>query len=472
MRPSRPLSAQVAGVGKWGRCNWTRDRDLTGLFIAWGLWAALTVALLLYVRQYSRNVPYMDDFELIPVMTGSEPVSLQWAWAQHNEHRPMISRLIMAGLTRFVANDFRAPRYANVVLLSAMAAAMLVLARTLRGSTRLVDAILPLAILNVAQAECLMIGFAMNLILTSLLAIAMIAAVSLADRLDGRAMALLFGLMLILLPLTGGGGLALVPPLALWLAGYVGWGWWSEKRPGITSRAIGLALLMACSAIVGLYLLGYVRPPHHPRPPSATVVAFSIVRYLSLAVYPRITSYWWPAGLIVAVLMIATLRLLAIASLHSPGERTRAFGLVSIILSMLSVACTVGYSRAGLGLDRILASRYVTLTIPLLCVVYIVWLTYGKTRARALVHVGLLVLICATLPEAYRTSRAYGRSVRVAEERVERGLKQRVATEQLLAWTCPAIYPEPRVVRKYFIMLRHARIGAFAYYEDDRSRRF
>jgi hypothetical protein len=410
----------------------------------------------------------MDEFAMVRVMTGSEPVSLQWAWAQHNEHRPMISRLIMAGLARFVANDFRAPRYANVVLLSAMSAAMLMLARRLRGSARVTDVVLPLAILNVAQAESLMVGFAMNLISTSLLAIALIVLVSLAHRLDGRAMALIFGLVLVLLPLSGGSGLAMVPPLASWLAGYVGWGWWSGKRPEVTTRAIGLGLLVACSAIVGLYFVGYFRPPHHPLPPSATVVAFSIVRYLSLAVYPRITSYWWPAGLIVVALMIAALGLLAIASFRSPGERPRALGLVAIILSMLSVACTVAYSRAGWGLDAMLASRYVTLTIPLLCVLYVVWLTYGKTRTHALIHVGLMVLICASLPETYRTSRTYGWSVRIAQQRVERGLRLRVPTEQLMTRACPAIFPEPKLARTCFKMLKQARMGAFADYEEDR----
>ena len=49
----------------------------------------------------------MDDFMLVSVMSGHEPVSLRWAWTQHNEHRPVISRLILAGLYRFIAKDFR-----------------------------------------------------------------------------------------------------------------------------------------------------------------------------------------------------------------------------------------------------------------------------------------------------------------------------------------------------------------------------
>lgn len=111
----------------------SRIRDRIGLGVAWGVWLVLTAALFLYVRQYSRNIPYMDDFAMVPVMTGSQPFSLSWAWSQHNEHRPLISRLILAGLSRYVANDFRMARYANVALLSMMAASMLLVTRKLRG---------------------------------------------------------------------------------------------------------------------------------------------------------------------------------------------------------------------------------------------------------------------------------------------------------------------------------------------------
>ena len=62
---------------------------------------------------HTRNIPLTDDFAPVPMMTGHEPVSLRWAWSQHNEHRPVLSRLILAGLSRYVKNDFRAGRYFN-----------------------------------------------------------------------------------------------------------------------------------------------------------------------------------------------------------------------------------------------------------------------------------------------------------------------------------------------------------------------
>jgi hypothetical protein len=140
--------------------------DQAGPVIVWSVWVGMTVAAILFIRHHTRNIPYWDDFHLAPMMTGHEPVSLEWAWTQYNEHRPVISRLILAGLSRFVSNDFRTPKYVNLGLLSIAAASMLLLARRLRGSTAIADAVLPLSMLNLAQAESLIIGFAKNLILT------------------------------------------------------------------------------------------------------------------------------------------------------------------------------------------------------------------------------------------------------------------------------------------------------------------
>ena len=110
----------------WGRI---------GQILPWTVWAVMTFAMILYVRQYTRNVPYMDDMALVGIMTGNQPVNLDWLWSQHNEHRPVISRLILAGLTRFVQNDFRTGLYFNAAMLSVSAAMMLLLVRRVRGST-------------------------------------------------------------------------------------------------------------------------------------------------------------------------------------------------------------------------------------------------------------------------------------------------------------------------------------------------
>ena len=99
----------------------------------WSVWSLSAGAALWLVANYGRNLPFWDDWEMVPALTGAQPVTPAWLWSQHNEHRPMLPRLIMAGLFRAVRADFRLPRYVNAGLLSAMAAAMLLVARRIRG---------------------------------------------------------------------------------------------------------------------------------------------------------------------------------------------------------------------------------------------------------------------------------------------------------------------------------------------------
>jgi hypothetical protein len=420
-----------------------------------------TAATIVLIHQNARNVPYIDDFSLVPVMTGHQPVSLDWLWSQSNEHRPVISRLILIGLYRFIATDFRAGMYVNVAFLSAAAASMLLMARRVRGHTSLSDAVLPLSILNIGQAETLLISFALNLVLSAWISFELIAAVGLT----GSRLALKLGLCLVLLPLCGGSGLVMLPPLVVWLGSHVAWGCGSGRDPGGMARAIGLGMLMACSAVVALYLSGYVRPAGIPASPSLTAAALATVRYLSLLFF--IPGYWWPTGLGVALLSMVTLIRLAVVWRREPGERSRASGLIAVILSMLGLAAAVGLSRSGLGPVSGLASRYITIAAPLLGALYIAWLMYGSPSARRVVHIGLLVLVCLAIPANAEIGRLIGKERRAALDQVEQGLKARMPASRLMSRVCPALLQDPDQARECFRMLKSARVGDFKYFVDD-----
>lgn len=455
-------------VLRLGHPLWARAQDLAGPVLAWAVWGAMTAATILFIQQYARNIPYMDDFMLVSVMSGHEPVSLRWTWAQHNEHRPVISRLILAGLHRFIDKDFRVGMYFNVGLLSAAAVSMLLLARKLRGYTSVTDAVLPLSILNLGQAENLLISFSLNLILTAWISVELISLASLAGRRSGWRLALRFGLFLVLLPLCGGSGLVMLPPLVLWLAGYVAWGWWSGREPGGAARAIGLWFLMACSAVVALYLSGYSKPPYMPAAPSLAAAASTTLEYLSLVVCPNVPGYWRPAGLTVVLLIAATLLRLAVVGLRAPGERPRAVGLIAVILSMLSAAAAVGLSRSGLGPGFGLTGRYIPISAPLLSALYVAWLAYGPAPARWVVHAGLLALVCLAVPANTEFGLRCGDYKRSVYLQVERGLEAGVPASQLMSQAGPLFPWKPKYVYECFKMLKAARIGKFKYFVDDR----
>ncbi len=373
------------------RFNGGRARTQLSAILVWTVWAGATLSTISYIGNYARNIPFFDDFTMVPVMTRHEPLSYQWASAQYNEHRNVIPRLVQVGLLRAIP-DFRAGLYLNAGLLSAAAAAAIVLARRLRGWTSAVDVVLPLSILTLGQCECLLVGFALNLVMTSTLTWTIIVIIGLSPGRPGWWTCLCMGGSIVLLPLCGGSGMAMLPPLALWLAGYVACGWWSGRDPGLSARAIGLVLLTMTAGVVMWYLNGYVRPPHIPPAPSASAAWSTTLEVCSLVFFPMRWGYWRAAGLAVVVMSVATMFLLGVVAWRTPEQRARAIGLITVLISMLGIAVAVGYSRSGLGPGSGRFGRYITIEMPLLGVVYFAWLIYGKTMSRRLVHVGLLAL--------------------------------------------------------------------------------
>src|SRR4051794_23385015 len=127
--------------------------------VAWGAWAAMLAAALLFVGRYASNVPSWDDWDMIPTLTRNQPVTWEWLWSQHNEHRVPLPRLIFLGLDRLTLTDMRVTMYFDVLLMAALAAAMIVVATRLRGRSSAVDAFFPLALLNCGQAANLLWGW-------------------------------------------------------------------------------------------------------------------------------------------------------------------------------------------------------------------------------------------------------------------------------------------------------------------------
>ena len=65
---------------------------------------------------------------------------------------------------------------------------------------------------------------------------------------------------------------------------------------------------------------------------------------------------------------------------------------------MLATAIAIGLSRSGFGPGTALASRYITLTAPLLGALYIAWLAYGYRPTRVAVHTSLFAIVCLAAP--------------------------------------------------------------------------
>src|SRR5439155_19383440 len=78
------------------------------------VWAALVVAAVGYVIHFGSNVPFWDDWNMVDVITGAQPATLQWLWSPYGGHRLPLPRLILFGLYKLSGADFRVGMYFNV----------------------------------------------------------------------------------------------------------------------------------------------------------------------------------------------------------------------------------------------------------------------------------------------------------------------------------------------------------------------
>jgi hypothetical protein len=139
-KPVRPTG--VAAIG-------TR---LAALFV-WSVWGLTAPAALVLVWNYTPvAVPQGDEWYYVQELTGERPVTLDWLWTQHAEHRIPLAKLIWVGVLRLTNYDFRVGTALVVLALATTAFAMICTARSLRGRTSLSDAFFPLALLSLGQS--------------------------------------------------------------------------------------------------------------------------------------------------------------------------------------------------------------------------------------------------------------------------------------------------------------------------------
>lgn len=320
-------------------------------------WAALTLAAVGFVLTFGRDFPWADEWEFVPALFNREPVG-PWLWAQHNEHRLPLPRAIYWFLFQ-LTGDFRAGMLLQVALLSAASLRLVRVARRERGRAAWADALFPALLLNWGHAENLLMGYQLCFALVAVLAVELFLAARGGHF--KRVLPLTF-----LLALCGGAGLVFVPVVAAWRVA-VG-----------PARERWLWLLPA--AYLGVYFVGYERPPHHPPPADPLLAAVVAGQVLAMSVGYAAAAVWPAVALALVALGVATLR-----HARTTGERV-------VVAAGGAVAVAVGVGRSGFGdFEMGLWSRYGLLTAPLVVMAYFV--LADRPRVRQLLAAAVLGLL-------------------------------------------------------------------------------
>jgi hypothetical protein len=421
------------------------------------VWGVLTASDLYWVSQYSINLPLVDEWVMVPVLTGHEPVSLSWIWSQHNEHRLPLTRLLLLGVYRIGGCDFRSGVWLNVALMSVLAALMILAARRLRGRTLLADAFFPLALLEWGQAENFLWTWQLVFMVPAFVAgVALFLVVTKGPNYKVGAGAA-YGVSVLSLALCGAIGLVMVPPLLLWLAwlGVRAWRSEGQRASGLVFLGLGAAALL----VLGVYFVGFERPRGLPTPSLAESPA-AVVQFLSLG-FGLIRTDWWEHWAIATALLLgAGVWLLGRTIWSSPGERSRSLGLLCFLGAIGCMALAVGWGRAG----HALAARYSTLAAPVLCALYFVAQLYADPPMRRVVQYTLLVLTAGMLWRNTTLGLEYARGLRAKADGFEAdlrsGLPPMVLADRYSRYPF-GLYPSRSDLAQFMKWLRKAGIGPF-----------
>lgn len=385
---------------------WGSESGAWSQRFTWTVWAIATALALVATAVYGRWLPWSDDFDVVPVVTGDRPLSLAWLWEQHNEHRIPLVKLLFIGMGRLSGCDYRWTLAANVLLLSATAAALIITARRLRGFGSWTDAVFPAVILHLGQGAFVW-AFHSQFLLTTVLGGLFVAIALAAPRASvWRSVGMATSAML--LPLTGSSGLVVAAAATCLLAAEaIGWNATVGTRSLLARGIAAAGACMTCG--VGIAYVATLQLMH--------AKSYAGLWQTLVASLDTLSSY--PAGLVnrspigwrvaTAAAVIGTC-VMAARTLRMRGipRREPLVILLGYIAALSLVAVAVGYGRGTRDFTH-LYGHYSTLALGVPVALALVWAALPQTRsARVAQSLLCVVALIVAGDHAKRAMRTWG----------------------------------------------------------------
>jgi len=437
------------------------------LLFVWGIWAVMFLALLGYVGAFSSPLPFVDDWDFIPQLTGNTDPSFAWLWEQVAQHRHLVSKASLVGLVGASRGDFRSVVVFDALALGVVSFAAVRIAARQRGHLRYTDAFFPLLLLSWGLRNYLLLASdGVFHLLPAVFALALLLIVVRHGTTLTVSSGLLAGLLLILLELSNASGIVYAPALALWL-GASGRRLGRGTDPGAT-RA-GLLVILAASIallIVPLYFLDY-HPSDYGMATRPSLSAKLGVSLAFLAAGFGTTAWWGYVGTSVLVLLVFGCGILARAARGAPtADRSFARGLLCFVPPFSGLALAIGWGREAMGVEHGL--KYTALALPILCFVYYVW---GLSRNWIGTSVQFGLFLCAALAAGSNIADglSFGRQHRALMDAFERDLRDELSPFELIPRYKESMqyWGTHDDMARYLEQAKRAGMGSFRQLRDD-----
>jgi hypothetical protein len=384
----------------------------------------MVIAALVYIAIHGHNVPWNEDWTMVPPLVGQEPHLFGWLWAQNNEHRVPLQKAIYLILLRASGGNFRIGMFANILLLAGLSLAMILTARRLRGGqTKLADGFFPLALLHLGHSQNMSWGWQISYVISTILVGLWLLIIAREPWPLPPRVIVAVGLVVVLLPLSGANGLIFTPFVASWLiTGILAYG------HAMTARWVApfqSACVVVSITLVVVYFIGWA--PHgiseHPNPGLGPTVLAGL-KFIGMAIGPVGSHKSFCAATF--LLLASSIIPLGLGWARS-SERFRIFGFLIFAGAMAALAGALAWGRAGWGMS----TRYSLLSVPGLCAAYFAWLLYGPETLRDRVAVAFAITSLLALPFNLREVRGEQRYYAEGMDAFERDLAAGLSWQEL-----------------------------------------
>lgn len=360
------------------------------LFV-WSIFVLGCVALFYHTYYSTRVFPAGDEWFVFDSLTGEQPITLNWLWSQHNEHRIFLPRLMLKFIS-WHSNLNEKSMTAWLAALGCASAFLVVLGlRTVRGRVSYLD-IIPAATLLHWGHTNYRYTFQLALVLPAFIFLLLVFSTILSLDKFKKLGTLVAGIALVALPLSGG---CMLPAACLFAPYFVYRAWKTCFREKEKLFAFVIAFFpLATCALVILYFVDFHPIRYHTASPGLGASFLGGLGILSNAfgVFPPICIY---LGLLLLIASLVVSVGLVSKAIRDRGHRDKCIVLLLAGLSVVGLAFCIGHSRIGLSYPTMcLGTRYIVFMAPLL---FILWAGFSVIHPRRTIPSLQVFLACIVL---------------------------------------------------------------------------
>jgi hypothetical protein len=346
-----------------------------------------------------------------------------------------------------------------VLVFSGLSFAMMMAARSLRGTTRICDAFFPLLLLHWGQFENLIWGFQLNFVTSVVLEGAILLMILRCG--DGITLKL-FGVVafcLVLLGLCGTYAVVYLPPMVCWLC-YASVRKWQSGGPHARRDALLMfAFAAAPAALVVMYFQGiYARACT----PGFYASLRTGIQFISYGIGPGAKEIWPLSGLLVLIVCTIIVRQCLMVFRNHPAQRIRAAGFLLYFAGIIALATAIGLGRAFIGPIAGFEPRYMTLAAPLLLLLFLLCEVYGNAALKR--HLPRTLFIMMSLLFFVNAQKGISHSTNLWRHLAgfERDMRDGIPTEALgLRYADQWGFVPSEIFSTRLAWLRNARLGPY-----------